>query len=132
MSLVLIVGVNDLLPATLGKSEETLHFRWRILEVVVHRDHVRPARMAQSRDYGVVLAEVAREVDEGHWHTRLFENRVKHFKTIISAAVIDEHDFVPAWDRKVLERSDKLSDAAGTIEDRNHDREGEARRGLRT
>src|SRR5207302_543101 len=103
-----------------------LHLLRRILQVVVHRDHVSSACVAQPGHYSVVLAVVASEVDKGHWDPRVVEKNAKNLKAIIDAAVIHKYDFMPARDREALKRADEFRDATRAVEDRDDNRQGEA------
>src|SRR6516162_5033156 len=90
-----------------------------------------PVRITQSRHYRVMLAIVARQTDNRHWHASLIEKRVAHRQAIIGATVIDEHDFVPTRDREILERANQTGDAARAVVDWDHNRQCKAARNSR-
>src|SRR5215472_8809381 len=85
-----------------------------------------PVRITQSRHYGIMLAVVARQTDNRHWYARLIEKSIAHRKAIIGAAVVDEHDLVPACDRELLERKNQMGYAVRAVVDGDHDRQRKA------
>ena len=68
--LLVVIGVDDLMAALLRVGEEALDLLRRVLQIVVHRDDVGARRVAQPGHHRVVLAVIARQVDEGDRHAR--------------------------------------------------------------
>src|SRR5438477_3017285 len=125
MTFVLVVGIDYFFTAALGKGEETLHFLRRVLQVVVHRNYVSAGRMTQPRHYCIVLSIVARKINKGHRNASPIEPREKNLKTVIGTAVVYDYNLMPTRDREILERAYEITDAAGAIEYRDHNRQSE-------
>jgi len=123
----IVVGIDHLLPATLGKGKQALDLLGRILQVVVHRNNIRSASVTHPCQYRVVLAIVSRQADKCDRHSRVLDQPAADFEAVIGAAILDQHDFVPPLDRKILDRVDEFGNALCPVIDRNHNRQGKAR-----
>jgi hypothetical protein len=125
---LVVEGVDDLVPGALRMREEALDLLRRVLQIVVHRDDVRASRVAQPGHNRVVLAIIAREIDQRDRDAGLLDESAADGEAVVGTAVIDQHDFVPAWNLQLFERGDEFADAGGTLINRDHDRQREARR----
>jgi hypothetical protein len=77
-----------------------------------------------------MLTVVARKIDDGDRNARAFGNYAAHGEAVVRAAVIDQHDLVPAGDPQPFERGDDLADAVSPAIDRDDDidRDGSRKR----
>jgi len=101
---------NRLLAARLRIFEEADDLARRVLQIVVHGDDPGAARLAQTGHDGVVLAEIARQVDDGKRHRAAAHEIAADGEAVVRAAVIDEDDLVPALDAEGGKRADQLGD----------------------
>src|SRR6516164_4535490 len=75
-----------------------------------------------------MFAKISRQAHERDRHARAVDKRLTYFQAAVGAAIVDEHDFVSAINRKFLDCSHKLGNAARPVVDWDYDREREARR----
>ena len=87
---------------------------------------MRAARLAQASHHRIVLAEIAREIDDRDRNARLGLKPAAFLEAAVGAAIIDEHDFMPARNLERFERLDELADACGAVIDRDDDAQGQA------
>src|SRR5947209_2618372 len=127
--LFVVEGVDDLVPGALRVGEKALHFLWWVLQIVIHRDDMRPARVTQSGHDGVVLAIIAREIDQRDRDAGPLDEGAANSEAVVRTGVIDQHDLVSARDLQLFECGDELADAGGAVINRDDDRQREARRG---
>ena len=101
----------------------------RVLQVVVHRDHVVAGGVAQAAEVRVVLPVVAEQVDRAHVLVP-FHGVAQDVPRVVGAAVVDEHDLVREALR--LEEGDRAVDRGAdqrlAVEHGDHDRVLEAPR----
>src|SRR3954454_9217253 len=98
MLLLPVVAEDHVEAASSRFLPEALCLRRRILPVVVEIDDVRAARVAPTCEDRVVLAEIARVLDERHRHPGMPQQPASHLARAVGASVVDENDLVPAFD----------------------------------
>ena len=97
------------------------HLLRRVLQVVVHRDHVGAAGMPQSGHDRIVLAVIARVFDVDERDGGAAHQFLAHLAGIVGAAVIDQHDLQPADRVQCRQGIDQPSDRGGAAINRDHD-----------
>jgi hypothetical protein len=99
--------------------------RRRILPVVVEVHDVGAARVPPAGDDGVVLAEVARMLDERHRHACRLHQRTAHLARGVAAAVVHEDDLVAAGDRQRLDLANDPANRLGAVKQGNDETESD-------
>ena len=103
MALAGIPGVDGVERTVAGFVKQPANLGNGILQVVIHSNDVHAPRMVQSGHDRVVLTEVARELYKDYGHAMgVIGQAAAHAGGVVIAAVVDQHDFVAAFD---LERS---------------------------
>ena len=95
---------------------EPHRFARRILAVIVQIDDVRAARVTPAGEHRVVLAEIPRVLDERDRQrgaVRTSSRQTLH--RVVDAAVVDEHDLVPALDVELFDVVDQRRDRLGAV-----------------
>src|SRR6185312_176916 len=82
---------------------------------------------AQPGHDRVVLAEIAREIDQRDRHPGAGDERAADSEAVVGTAVVDQHDLVAAGDFQRFERRHQLADAARAVIDGNDDAERKGR-----
>jgi hypothetical protein len=104
--------------------QQAQHLARRILQIVVHGDDMRAGCLAQPRHHRVVLAEIAREVDERDRHLGARLQPLAFEQARIRARVVDEDDLMAARHRERFERVHELAEAVGAVIDGDDDAQG--------
>ena len=121
MVLIVVESIDDLLSAPLSKSEQSLDLLRRVLQVVVHCNYMRSARMAQPRHDCVVLSIVSCEFDQCDGYTGAVDQSAAHIEAVVGTAVIYEYDLVSAFDPQLFQCMNQLGDTGGSVVDWDHD-----------
>ncbi len=110
-----VVRVDDILAGALRMLQEPQHFGWRVLQIIIHGDDVRATRSAQARHHRIVLAKIARQIDQGDRHSGAREQFAAHLTAVILAAVVDQDDLVATWYVQHFKGSHQLADSRGAV-----------------
>ena len=106
MLLLLVVAEDHIQPGPCRLAPQTRRFRRRVLAVVIQIDDVRTPGVTPAGEYRVVLAVVARVLDERNRDSGAGHQAAAHLAGAIFAAVVDQNDLVAALDRQALDIAD--------------------------
>ena len=120
-----IARIDDVPVAQPRMVVQPHHLLGRVLQVVVHGDHVGAARMAQAGHDRVVLAEIAGVLDIGQRHRGASHQGLADLAGVVRAAVVDQDDLQPARRAQRRQRLDQPADGGGAAIDRHDDGQAE-------
>ena len=128
-----IAGVDHVPAAVARVVEQAHHFLGRVLQIVVHGDHVGAAGVAQAGHDGVVLAEIARVLDIGQRHRAVCSSARQTSSELSGLPSLTRMISSPpsgvSRDKLVDQRPDGRGAAIHRHDDRQADARLEARRG---
>src|SRR6185312_1688348 len=87
-------------------------------------DDMRAARLAQAGHHRIVLAEIARQIDEGDRHLGARLQPLAFEQARIRARIIDEDELMPTRHVECFEGVDQLADTIGAVVDGNDNAQG--------
>ena len=98
-----------------------------MLPIVIQIDDMRPPGVAPAGQDRVVLAEISRVLDQGNRHFCPANQGVADDARGLVAAIVDQHDLMPALDRQRLEFMNHRTNRLGTVVERNDKAERDGR-----
>ena len=124
---ILVVAEHDIQPVLLRMPPQAHRLVRRVLPVVIEVHDVRPARVAPTGEHGVVLAEIPRVLDQRDRNLGIAHQRARHRTRRLAAAVVHEHDLVPALDHQRLNRAHHAADGFCAVIERDDETECDRR-----
>ena len=118
-----VVAEHHVEPLVARVLPQTHRLCRRVLSIVVQVHDVSPPRVPVARQHRVVFAEVAGVVDEGDRHGHLAKQCTAGGPRTIAAAVVHQHNLVPALDPQGRDLPDERLDRAGTVVQRDDETE---------
>ena len=129
MPLVLVMPEHHIQPVLTGVLPQPHGLGRGVLAVVIQIHDVQAPRLPPAREHGVVLAVVARMVDENERPARRVHEFAANLRRRIPAAVVHQHDLVSALDRQSLDLLHQRPDRGRAVVQRNDKAERGAGRG---